>query len=166
MFVLYVRVIIAVRKRMYVASPLGFTDAGRYFLKNHLLPKLDKIGLDVLDPWKPLLDKSTADIVGSERMTKKEAMELGKSNANMIRNADIVLAVLDGTDVDSGVAAEVGYAFGLRKRIIGYRGDFRLSSESPNCIVNLQVETFIRESGGDIFVNLDSLLESLAKLNR
>jgi nucleoside 2-deoxyribosyltransferase len=41
------------------------------------------------------------------------------------RQADLVLAVLDGADADSGVAYEVGYAAALGKRVIGIRTDFR-----------------------------------------
>ena len=40
------------------------------------------------------------------------------------------MAVLDGTDVDSGTAAEIGYAFARGKLIVGYRGDFRLSADN------------------------------------
>lgn len=38
-----------------------------------------------------------------------------------------MLAILDGQDVDSGTAAEIGYAFARRKPIVGYRGDLRVA---------------------------------------
>jgi nucleoside 2-deoxyribosyltransferase len=37
-----------------------------------------------------------------------------------------MLAILDGQDVDSGTAAEIGYAFARRKPIV-YRGDLRVA---------------------------------------
>jgi nucleoside 2-deoxyribosyltransferase len=44
-----------------------------------------------------------------------------------IDKADLVLCLLDGPDVDSGAALEIGYAFARRKPIIGMRSDFRNS---------------------------------------
>ena len=84
-------------------------------------------------------------------------MVMGERNAGAIEGSDGVVAVLDGVDIDSGTASEVGYAFGLGKKIAGYRGDFRLSSDNEGCIVNLQVEYFIRKSGGEIVTTLEKL---------
>ena len=88
-------------------------------------------------------------------------MEIGKNNQSAIDSCHGVLAILDGADVDSGTAAEVGYAFAKGKKIIGYRGDFRLSSDNEGCTINLQVEYFTRRSGGVITF---SLVESIRAL--
>jgi len=42
-----------------------------------------------------------------------------------IRAADLVLAVLDGADADSGTAFEMGYAHALGIPVIGIRTDYR-----------------------------------------
>ena len=42
-----------------------------------------------------------------------------------LRDADLVVAVLDGSDVDSGTAFEVGYAHALGIPVIGIRTDYR-----------------------------------------
>src|SRR4030095_14231926 len=42
--------------------------------------------------------------------------EIGANNRAAIDRADGVVAVLDGVDVDSGTAAEIGYAFARGKR--------------------------------------------------
>ncbi len=76
------------------------------------------------------------------------------------------MAVLDGADVDSGTAAEIGYAFARGKRIVGYRGDFRLSADNEGSIVNLQVEYFIRASGGAIVEHYEELEPSLGSPSR
>ena len=76
----------------------------------------------------------------------------------------MVLANLDGQDVDSGTAAEIGYAFAKGKPIIGYRGDLRLSSDNVGLTVNLQVEFFIRESGGEILSNASAIPAALARI--
>ena len=44
-----------------------------------------------------------------------------------LRGADVVVAILDGADVDSGVAYEVGYARALGKPVLGVRTDYRQS---------------------------------------
>lgn len=46
-----------------------------------------------------------------------------------IMESDIVIAVLDGADVDSGVAFECGYAKALGKPVLGVRTDYREGAE-------------------------------------
>jgi nucleoside 2-deoxyribosyltransferase len=43
----------------------------------------------------------------------------------MIRSCDLILAVLDGTELDSGTVSEIGFTAGLGKRRYGLRTDFR-----------------------------------------
>ena len=42
-----------------------------------------------------------------------------------ISKTDVVLAVLDGADADSGVAFEAGFARGIGKPVLGVRTDYR-----------------------------------------
>jgi nucleoside 2-deoxyribosyltransferase len=44
-----------------------------------------------------------------------------------IDRADVLVAVMDGADPDSGTCWEVGYAYGSRKPIVLVRTDFRAS---------------------------------------
>jgi nucleoside 2-deoxyribosyltransferase len=76
--------------------------------------------------------------------------QIGETNRRAIDGADALLAILDGVDVDSGTAAEIGYAYAREKPIVGYRGDFRLSADNIGSTVNLQVEYFIQASRGSI----------------
>jgi len=46
-----------------------------------------------------------------------------------LEDADVVVAVLDGSDVDSGTAFEVGYAYARGIPIVGIRTDFRKSQD-------------------------------------
>jgi nucleoside 2-deoxyribosyltransferase len=87
-------------------------------------------------------------------------MEIGRRNKVAIDESDILIAALDGQEVDSGTATEVGYGAGTGKKIYGYRSDFRQSGEK-GATVNLQVQFFIEASGGEIFKDLDSLIDSL-----
>ena len=67
-------------------------------------------------------------------------MELGRLNQTALDRSRIVVAALDGPDVDSGTASEIGYAFARGKRIIGFHGDMRLTGENEAAVVNLQVQ--------------------------
>lgn len=84
--------------------------------------------------------------------------------SSFIDTSDAVLSILDGPDVDSGTAAEIGYAFAKNKPIVGYRGDFRLSADNVGGIVNLQVEYFIRASGGTIVTAFDAIAAEFLSL--
>lgn len=46
-----------------------------------------------------------------------------------VRATDAVVAIFDGTDVDSGTAFECGYAYAVGKPIIGVRTDLRSGGE-------------------------------------
>ncbi|MBV8593978.1 MAG: nucleoside 2-deoxyribosyltransferase [Caulobacteraceae bacterium] len=153
---------------LYVASPLGFSEAGRHFLQERLHPLLESQGHRILDPWasprQADIDAASALPFGQAQRDAWRALSplIAADNAAAIRAADQVLAVLDGPDVDSGVAAEIGYAAALGKRIIGYRGDFRPAGDNVGATVNLQVEYFIRAGGGVIVLALDEIAAALA----
>jgi nucleoside 2-deoxyribosyltransferase len=166
--------------KIYLASPLGFSEIGREFYNGKLVPEMVRLGYEVLDPWK-LTDGAKIDAVKNMPygQAKRDAwralnVEIGGNNRAAIDRCDAVFAVLDGVDVDSGTAAEIGYAFAKGKPILGYRGDFRLSADNEGSTINLQVEYFIRQSGGDIITSfgkdpkhperLDNLELALAKL--
>jgi nucleoside 2-deoxyribosyltransferase len=151
------------RVLIYLAGPLGFSEAGRHFYNTVLVPFVESLGYEALDPW-TLTEPRKIQAV--QRMpygpAKREAwrtlnLEMGATNRAAIDRARGVVAVLDGTDVDSGTAAEIGYAFARGKPIVGYRGDFRLSADNEGSIVNLQVEYFIRASGGMIVERFEDL---------
>jgi nucleoside 2-deoxyribosyltransferase len=153
-----------------MASPLGFSEAGRHFYHSVLIPFVSSLGYEAVDPW-VLTDPQKIEAVqrmpyGPERREAWRALnrEIGGNNRAAIDEAHAVVAVLDGVDVDSGTAAEIGYAFARGKLIVGYRGDFRLSADNEGSIVNLQVEYFIRQSGGAIVDRYDDLASALAPL--
>lgn len=155
---------------IYLASPLGFSEAGRHFYYKKLIPAVRQTGYEVLDPWKlaPLdkIQKVLEMRYGDEKRTvwKKLNMEIGENNKDAIDRSSGILAVLDGADADSGTAAEIGYGFAIGKTILGYRGDFRLSADNEGGIVNLQVEYFIRASGGTIVTEIDKLRDELKRI--
>lgn len=151
--------------KVYVASPLGFTGAGRHWYREVLCPALSAAGVEILDPWEAGEARFAAVPDGPPglRRAALEAAnaEVGAANAAMITEADAVLAVLDGPDVDSGTAAEVGYASALGRRVVGLRTDIRPGGDNEAAVVNLQVEHFVRASGGVIVTDLEAAVSAL-----
>jgi len=152
--------------RIYLASPLGFADSTRHFME-HLIERLDP-HLEVSNPWDDTRFAGEFErIAGIDSRAEAIAAlaainaELGRANAESIRNADGVVAILDGVDVDSGTAAEIGYAYALGKRIYGLRTDFRLAGDNVGSLVNLQVQYFIEASGGSVQTTIEGLLAAL-----
>jgi nucleoside 2-deoxyribosyltransferase len=150
---------------VYLASPLGFSAPGRHWYEQVLVPLVRARDLAVLDPWSagPQLDAALAEPAGPqrERAVRAASREIATRNFAMIRAADAVLAVLDGTDVDSGTAAEMGYALAMGVPVFGLRTDTRMSGDHELSHVNLQVEECIHASGGVIATDLAPLLDAL-----
>lgn len=148
--------------RIYMAGPLGFSQAGVRFHRE-LLKLVKRLGHEPLDPW-TLTAPAKLEAIRAMPWGKRRRdawtrldMEIGATNHAAIDRAEAVLAVLDGADVDSGTAAEIGYAFALGKPIVGYRGDWRICSDNEGTIINLQVEYFIRESRGTIVTRAEDI---------
>ncbi len=142
------------RPRCYVASPLGFTEAGRHYYESVYLPALAAV-VEPVDPWSltTAMEVEKARAAGRER---ELALEIGRRNAEAIRGCEMLVAHLDGQELDSGTAAEVGFAAGLGITCFGLRTDLRQSGEA-GVAVNLQVEGFIEQSGGRITASLEEL---------
>jgi nucleoside 2-deoxyribosyltransferase len=154
--------------RVYLASPLGFAGSTRPFMRD-LVERLSK-HVDVLNPWDDhRFDQELARIPSIEPTRERLAAyrrvnaELARANVENIERADGLVVVLDGVDVDSGTASEIGYAFALGKRIYGLRTDFRLAGDNEGSIVNLQVQYFIEASGGEIHTVTKGVIEAVER---
>jgi nucleoside 2-deoxyribosyltransferase len=151
---------VTARPRCYVASPLGFTEAGRDYYARVYLPALAEL-VEPVDPW--LLtgaDEFTeAASVGIDAQ-RALALEVGRRNAEAIRSCSLLAAYLEGQEPDSGTVAEVGYACGLGVTCFGLRSDLRQAGE-PGVALNLQVEALIVASGGEIVESLSALVAAL-----
>jgi nucleoside 2-deoxyribosyltransferase len=158
--------------KAYVASPLGFSELGRSAYYAELIPLIQSAGYEVLDPWRltgpSVVEKALKAPEGSMRRRRWNEVNaiIGRNNCRAIERCDLLVAILDGVDVDSGTAAEIGYAAGIGKPIIGYRSDFRLSADNEGAVVNLQVEYFVRMRGGSIVSDLASLKRMLQARSR
>ena len=149
------------RPRCYIASPLGFTEAGRDYYARHYLPALVE-HVDPVDPWTLTEPEEFAAAAAQDRV-QAFGIEVGARNAAAIFSSHMLIAQLDGQEVDAGTAAEVGYAAALGLPCLAIRSDLRASGE-PGMRVNLQLEAFIVLSGGFIAASLDELVGRLAAL--
>lgn len=159
---------------IYLASPLGFSPELTSY-KEKIITHLTSNGHTVCDPWKEseafvgeISEVHTATTVADQiARAAAVATKIGFINIEAIRSADIVLAILDGSECDSGTVAELGFSVGLGKPAYGLRTDFRNVGELPGLPVNLQVMAFIEMSGGKMvrsieeihFPNVDKIVE-------
>ena len=149
------------RPRAYVASPLGFSESGRAYYAERYLPALRE-HLEVVDPW-ALSTPSEFEVARAVGRSRELGLEVGACNATAIAGAQLLVAHLDGQEVDAGTASEVGYAAALGLPCVALRSDLRASGE-PGMTVNLQVEAFVVLSGGFVTRSLEELLARLAAL--
>lgn len=64
---------------------------------------------------------------GYAKARGKTRREFFQADMRMLLNSRVVVAVLNGADVDAGTAWEVGYAFAKRKPILAIREDLRMN---------------------------------------
>jgi nucleoside 2-deoxyribosyltransferase len=113
------------KKIFYIAGPLFSNHEKRYLIRlvEILSERLNKFPALTIDKRKdffvPHRDVGDAGITksGDENIFKKDIMYLEQS--------EIVIAWLDGPDIDSGTAAELGYAYAKNKKIFGVLSDAR-----------------------------------------
>jgi nucleoside 2-deoxyribosyltransferase len=143
--------------KLYLASPLGFSPENADYI-SRIIGKLTAQGIEVFNPWDQkqfaeAIESALNELVYLSRVAafRRVASEIGACNEGGIRGADVVLAVLDGAEVDSGTASEVGFAAALGKRCYGLRTDLRDTGDFVGIPFNLQVLHFIERSGGSLF---------------
>ena len=127
--------------KVYVASHLGFSEVTRSWYQSVFLPALAGTGVDPWDDaWRRDQDPGARNPAKPESVSawKELNHRIGARNTQLIHQAHGVVAVLDGADLDSGTAAEIGYATALGRWVLGYRSDPRPSGDNPGCLVNVQ----------------------------
>ena len=107
------------KKIIYLAGPL-FSEHERKFLEEITESLAKGLGLhpenDVFLPHRDVGD------VGVHGKGRKEVFS---KDLEHLDEAIVVVALLDGSDVDSGTAVELGYAFAQGKKIFGILTDWR-----------------------------------------
>jgi len=135
------------RYRIYLAAPL-FSEAERNY--NLVLRDLLEAHLfDVYLVLRDLLEAHLFDVylpqeVGdtSHARCREENRAIFAQHLRTLQDIDIVVAVIDGADADSGTSWEMGYAYALGRKIVALRTDFRIAGHHER--VNLMLEESAR----------------------
>jgi nucleoside 2-deoxyribosyltransferase/predicted secreted protein len=113
---------------IYLAAPL-FSEGERTYNLS-IARQLRNNFFDVYLPQEAGDDSPTRE--------KTEQGRIFSDNLKALDNADIIVAIIDGADADSGTTWEMGYAFAHGKQVIALRTDFRRSGCYEK--VNLMLE--------------------------
>jgi nucleoside 2-deoxyribosyltransferase len=146
------------RPRCYVASPFGFTEAGRDYYARVYLPALAGV-VEPIDPWALT---SAVEVAAALRDGREVELcrEIGARNTAALRSCTLLAALLEGQELDAGTVAELGYGAALGLTCFGLRSDLRRTGEQ-GAACNLQVQAFVLESGGQIVPSLAELVTAL-----
>lgn len=139
--------------KIFIAGPL-FSQAEREFnlkVEGHLR----KCGFETFLPQR--------DVGKLDELLAKEGYQayrtIFKRDLEGLDQADAIVAILDGPDVDSGTAFEVGYAFAKGKPVIGLKTDMRVFAK------NEELNNMIAQGIRALARNLDELIVELKKLS-
>jgi nucleoside 2-deoxyribosyltransferase len=124
------------RIRVYFAAPL-FTQA-EWQWNSRLAKELRKSKINVILPQ----DRAEAMLNGNEAFDPKLLFE---ANVSEIESCDVVLAVFDQADPDSGTCWECGYAYRMGRPIVGLRTDLRPGGDDSSRPVNLMLSLSCKE---------------------
>lgn len=116
------------RYRVYLAAPL-FSEAER----TYNLALRDLLEAHLFDVYLP---QEVGDT--SHTRCREENGAIFAQHLPAIRDADLIVAVIDGADADSGTSWEMGYAYALGKKVVALRTDFRVAGRYER--VNLMLE--------------------------
>ena len=133
-------------KKAYIAGPL-FDDHEREYLEK-IAKIVESYGISTFVPH-----RDAGLVTGDFTFEKK--VKVFDVDMEYLEPADIVIALLTGRDVDSGTAAEIGYAYKAGKRLIG------ISANTIKPINNFVWGIF--NYGEDIVESLDDLKTLLEK---
>ena len=126
--------------RIYLAAPL-FSEAERTY--NASLADLLREHL-----FEVYIPQETGDDTDTRRQA--EQVRIFSKNKEALDNADIVVAVIDGADADSGTAWEMGYAHARQKPVIAIRTDFRRTGTHEQVNLMLEESSTVISSTGQL----------------
>ena len=141
---------------VYLAGPL-FTPYERGYL-DECAVRLRERGFEVFVPHEQAL-----------ALGNPTAAEIFAKDLEGLADAEAVLALLDGSQVDDGTACEIGLFYALmrsdpaKKGIVGLLTDLRSLRLEEGHGLNLFVEGCI-EAGGEVTTSLDDALSALERL--
>jgi len=133
-------------KQAYIAGPL-FDDHEREYLVK-IAEIVESFGFNTFLPHRD------AGLVTGD-FTHEKKVKVFDVDMEYLKPADLVVALLTGRDVDSGTAAEIGYAYKASKKLIG------VNANNIKPINNFVWGIF--NYGKDIVEDLDQLKKILSE---
>jgi nucleoside 2-deoxyribosyltransferase len=111
--------------RIYIAGPL-FSQAERDF-DERIAAVCESLGHETFLPHRD-----------AGLQEEGNAEQIFSADLHALEGAELIVANLDGADVDAGTAWEIGYAVAREKPVIGIRTDRRVLE--PWALVNVMIE--------------------------
>lgn len=141
--------------KIYLAAPL-FTQAQRIWLR-----RLAAAIVSAKPDWTIFLPQDEAEIRDKDGSPDQSGI-FNKCLAGL-EEADTVVAILDGADVDSGTSFEIGWAYARGKNIFGVLTDFRHSSpDEVNAMLSCCCDDIVYLSA--VNEDLDALAAEIVKM--
>ncbi|MBR9691908.1 hypothetical protein GOV06_03915 [Candidatus Woesearchaeota archaeon] len=165
---------------IYLANPLGFSLELEKPALDNLIGLLEGVQVEgievkVIEPFAEN-EKYLPQITPNESYKEHERKwdefndQVYENNKQLMAQSHMMVAILNGADVDSGVASEVAKYSLAGKPVIGYRDDFRLGENIASRGINLEVKGSVKEaikkSGGQIVGGLDHLVKTATEYVR
>ena len=123
--------------KIYFAGPL-FSEAERDWIRS-TIQKIESLAvqreteIEIIFPYDLITQKEI------QRLGAKAKHEIFSRCKSHLDDADLMIALLDGSQVDDGTAWEIGYFYAQKsseQKIVGIRTDFRRAGESECAVVN------------------------------
>lgn len=138
------------KRKIYLASPYGFSTQQREVLLPHFVQTLESLGADA---WEPIERNNQID-----KTEGGWAYQVGQSDLRDVTGSEAIFAIVNGTPPDEGVMVELGVAIALKKTFL-FRDDFRKCTDSENYPLNLMLFTSLPETGWEdyFYTSLDEI---------
>lgn len=140
-------------------------------LLNSLIASEVRKGIEGIDLY--LLQENAAI---NDKSGYANSITIAKADMNKLKESDFLIAVIDGVEIDSGVAAEIGAFYMMDKPIFTLYSDIRQlgrdNKEKIKALIedgrenqfmyrNLFVIGLIKQTEGGIYTTVDELVEAI-----
>jgi len=95
----------------------------------------------------------------NDKTAYADSLAIAQADLEMLQNSDVLVAVLDGVEIDSGVAAEIGAYAMLNRPIVGVFTDVRQQGRDNM----LKIEALVRDGIENQFVYRNLFVIGLIK---
>lgn len=107
-----------------------------------------------------LAGSGKAEVIWPHEIASGSSEQIFLANTSALKGCDLLVAILDGAQVDDGTAWEVGFHYSQGKKVLGIRTDFRKAGETSESEVNAMIE----QSCLKIASSLEELISELERL--